>query len=194
MALSVTKLRREFEVRIWAKIIEQNPYVAVVQITGGRAWGRSNLKARILGEQLGSDDVGVRYAIPKSAREAATRTRFDSLGVLFRAGGSAVIYGQKIGPVVEVVKRARRTIDGGILIGGRFGENIVTARVWEMVLESDGEEAEWAKLFSVLSRRPPIVDVLERNSAGLVDALREGSRAQRLSNILNRMGEGEGVR
>lgn len=193
MALSITILRREFEVRTWSKIIEQNPYVAVVQITGGRAWGRSNMKARILGKHMGAEDVCARYAISRAAREGASRTKFNALSALFRSSGCAVIYGHKVQPVVEVVKRAREQLDGGILVGGRFGNDVVTARVWEMVLESDGEKAEWGKFYSVLARQPGVVDVLDRSSAGLVDAIREGGGANRLSRVLDRVGEREGT-
>lgn len=189
MALSVVKLRREYEVRLWSKIIEQNPYVAVVQVTGGRAWGRTNMKARLLGKHLNTEGVNTRYAVPRAAREGALRTRFNEMSTLFRSAGSAVIYGREVADVVAVVKEATKRLDGGVLLGGRFGNNVVTANVWRTVLESEGETAEWGKLVGVLARRPPVVDVLDRSAGGLLDALGKGGRARRLSNVLERMGE-----
>lgn len=189
MALSVTKLRREYEVRLWHKIIEENPYVAVVQITGGGSWGRRNMGARILGKHLRSGQVGTRYAVPKSAREGAMRSRFEQIAMLFRSGGSAVIYGRQIDPVMEVVKRAKETISGGLLVGGRFGERIVTAGVWERALNSKGEVDEWTQFLSVLAKPPPVVQILDQQSKGLVQIIQQGGRAQQLSNILQRMEE-----
>lgn len=187
MALSIVKLRREYEIRTWRKIIEENPYVAVVQSTGGKSWGRTNMKARILGKHLNSKVVGARYAIPRAAREAALQTRFDKLSSLFQTAGSAVVYGQKVDPVVEVVKNANDIIDGSLLLGGRFGDDIVTAKVWETVLDSKGESTEWANLVSVLDRTPPFITILDRSSSGLVEALKKSGRAHQLTGVLQRM-------
>lgn len=189
MALSVTKLRREYEIRLWRKIIDENPYVAVVQVTGGRSWGGRNLKARILDKYLSNGEVGTRYAVPRSAREGALRSRFGHLANLFRSCGSAVVYGHHADSVIETVKRAQKIIDGGLLVGGRFGEQVVTAPIWERALQSEGEVAEWTQLVTVLSQPPPLLDVIDRSSKGLVQVLQQGGRANQLTNILQRMGE-----
>lgn len=188
MALSVVKLRREYEVRIWRKIIEESPYIAVVQSTGGRSWGRTNMKAQILGGHLNNKSVGARYAIPKAAREGAMRTRFNQLSMLFRTSGSAVVYGHEVGPVVEVVKKARELINGSLLLGGRFGNDVVTARAWETILESDGEVAEWGRLIAVLDRPPQIIQMLDRSSQGLLGALTQGGRAHQLAHVIEQIG------
>lgn len=189
MALSVTKLRREYEVRLWRKIIEENPYVAVVQIAGGGAWGRKNMRARILGEHLKDGRVGTRYAVPRSAREGAMRSRFEQLALLFRSGGSAVVYGRQIDPVIAVVKRAQEKIDGGLLIGGRFGERVVSAGIWERALKSKGEVDEWTQFLSVLANPPAVIQVLDQQSKGLVQVLQQGGGAQQLTNVLQHMEE-----
>lgn len=189
MSLTITRLRREYEIRLWRKIIEDNPYVAVVETTGGRAWGRKNMRARILGEHLKDGLVGTRYAVPRSAREGAMRSRFKQLATLFRTGGSAVVYGKQIDPVVQVVKRAQDVIDGSLLVGGRFGGRVVTAPVWQRALDSEGEAAEWTQLLSVLAKPPGVIQILDQQSKGLVQVLRQGGRAQQLTGILQRMEE-----
>lgn len=191
MALNVRALKREFEIRTWSRIIGENPYVAVLQITGGRAWGRSNMTARILGEDKGLQSVGVRFASPKAAREGALRTRYVGLSELFRGVPSAVVYGNDVGDVVRVLKRARQSIDGGMLVGGRFGDTIITARVWEEVLGSEGERAEWERLARVLGSPPGFVRVLDASSKGLYQALESGGGAAKLVRVLDRVGETE---
>lgn len=189
MALNVSALRREFEIRTWSRIIGENPYVAVVQITGGRAWGRTNVKARVLGDDKDRPTVGARFAVPKAAREGAMRTRYVGLAELFRGGPSAVIYGNEVDDVVRVVKRAQSVIDGGVLIGGRFGDAIVTSRVWEDVLNSEGERAEWVKFVQVLGTPPGFVRVLDHSAKGLAQSLDSAGGAARLSRVLDRMGD-----
>lgn len=189
MALNVRALKREFEVRTWKRIIGDNPYVAVVQITGGRTWGRTNIKARILGDEKDSPTVGVRFAVPRAAREGALRTKYVGLSELFRGSPSAVVYGSEIDNVVKVLRRARNVIDGGILVGGRFGDAIITSRVWADVLASEGERAEWAKFVQVVGAPPGFVDVLDRNAKGLAQTLENAGGAQRLARVVERMGE-----
>ena len=192
MSVSVSALKREFEIRKWSHIIQKHPYVAVLQVTGGRAWGRTNMKARILGPKLNSEHVGARFAVPRSAREGALRTRFHGISELFRSAPSAVVYGDDVDDVVSVVKRAKDTIDGGILVGGRFGEAIVTARVWEKVLESEGEKAEWARFIGLLAARPPLVGVLENQHRRMVDVVSQAGGGQRLVRVLDRMHQTDG--
>lgn len=189
MSFNVRTLRKLHEVRNWSKIIEENPYVAVVQVTGGRAWGRTNMKSRILGKHYGSEHVGARYAVPKVAREGIKRTRFVGLSDLFRGSPSAVIYGSQVDPVVETIKRATDIIDGGILIGGRFGENIVTAKTWQKVLESDGELEEWKKFVTILSKPPPILQLLDQQSKGMIDVVQKAGGQQDLVHVLNKIQE-----
>lgn len=189
MALKISALRREFEIRTWSKIIGEHPYVAVVQATGGRAWGRTNVKARVLGEDKDRPTVGARFASPKAAREGAMRTRYVGLSELFRGGPSAVVYGSEVDDVVRVVKRAKKVIDGGVLVGGRFGNAIVTSRVWEEVLQSEGEHAEWVKFVQVLSTPPAFVRVLDHGARGLVQSLETAGGAARLARVLDRMDE-----
>ncbi|PXF42191.1 hypothetical protein BWQ96_08111 [Gracilariopsis chorda] len=186
MTLQVHALRREFEVRTWTNIINKNPYLAVVQITGGRAWGRTNMKHRILQQNSQSPHVNARFAIPRAAREGALRTQYKGLSELFRSGPCAVVYGDRIDDVVCVVKRATDQIDGGVLIGGKFGKGIITARTWETVLNSEGELAEWARFAAVLGRRPALIDALEGRGRGLLNVL-EAAGARRLTTVLDNM-------
>ncbi|KAI0565775.1 hypothetical protein FGB62_14g040 [Gracilaria domingensis] len=183
MSLSVHALRREFEIRTWSKIIKDNPYVAVVQMTGGRAWGRTNMKHRILKERRDSPHVNTRFAIPRAAREGSLRTPYVGLSELFRGGPCAVVYGDDIDDVVCVIKSATKQIDGGVLIGGKFGDGIVTARTWETVLSSEGERAEWAKLIAVLGAKPSLLNVLESPHRGLLNTLKS-SNGSKLVRVL----------
>lgn len=96
------------------------------------------------------------------------------------------MYGDDVECVVDVVKRAMDLIDGSVLLGGRFGDGIITARVWEEVLESEGETAEWCKFLAILGRRPEVVDVLSAGSRGLVDALGSGG-PRRLVNVVGKI-------
>lgn len=185
MSLKVAALRREFEIRKWSKIIQNNPYIAVLQITGGRAWGRTNLKARILTDHKESEHVNTRFAVPKSARDGALRTPFVGLSELFRSAPSAVVYGDDIDEVASVVRRARDVIDNAVLVGGRFGEAIITSRVWEDVLKSEGERAEWCRLLGVLGARPSIVGVMDRQHRSMLDVLSQAGGADRLVRVLS---------
>lgn len=189
MSLNVRALKREFEVRTWSRIITENPYVAVIQITGGRAWGRTNMKARVLGDEKGLSTVNARFAVPKAAREGALRSRYVGLSELFRGGPCAVVYGNNVDDVVKVVKRAQDVIDGGIVVGGRFGNAIVTSRVWDDVLKSEGERAEWAKFVHVIGAPPKFLNILDRNAKGLAQNLEKAGGAQRLARVLERMSD-----
>lgn len=177
MSISVSALRREYEIRKWVGVLQTFPYIAVIQITGGRCWGRTNMKSRILEK---STDVNTRFAVPKCAREAALRTRFTGLSELFRGAPSAVVWGDDVDKVVEVVKRAVGVIDGGVVVGGRFGERIATARVWQTVLDSGGEKEEWGKLVGVLGKTPGVVQVLQRQQRGVLDAVEGGGKLVRV--------------
>ncbi|CAN8072926.1 unnamed protein product [Agarophyton chilense] len=161
-------------VRTWSKIIKDNPYVAVIQMTGGRAWGRTNMKHRILQERRDSPHVNARFAVLSAAREGILRTPYVGLSELFRGSPCAVVYGDDIGDVVCVVKSATKQIAGGVLVGGKFGDGIVTARAWETVLSSEGERAEWVKLVGVLAAKPALLNVLDRQNLGLFNTLKSG--------------------
>lgn len=189
MPFNVSALKREFEIRKWSKIIGENPYVAVLQITGGRAWGRTNVKARVLGEDMNRSSVGARFASPKYAREGAKRTRYVGLSELFRGLPSAVVYGNDVDVVVRVLKRAKSIIDGGLLAGGKFGDAIVTSRIWEEVLKSDGERAEWVRFVQVLGTPPGFVRILDHGAKGLHQTLHNAGGAARLARVLDRMSE-----
>lgn len=189
MALNIRALKREFEIRTWRTIIEANAYVAVIQISGGRAWGRTNMKSRIIGPLRDEGEgVDARFAVGRLAREGAQRTRFKGLEALFRGGSSAVVFGNGINEVVEGVRRAKKEIDGGFVVGGRFGERIVTGGIWDEVLESDGERAEWARFLKVVGAgTPAVAALLSRGSPGLVDALELAGGAARLTNVVSRI-------
>lgn len=190
MALSVVRLKREYEIRVWQRIIENNPYVAVVQSTGGGAWGRTNMKARILADHRNNELVGARFAVPRAAREGSLRTsKYQRLSTLFKTAGSAVVYGKKVEPVVDAVKQATKLISGAYLVGGRFGEDIITAATWKTVLESEGEAAEWAKFITVLGQTPPFIPILDRSASGVLHSVQQAGRATNLINILEQMGE-----
>lgn len=192
MALSVVRLKREYEIRLWLKIIDENPYIAVIQATGGQSWGRTNMKSRILGKYHNQQPqkVHARYAVPKAAREGALRSkRYKKLSSLFKTASSAVVYGQEVGPVAETAKLATELIRGGILIGGRFGDDIVTASVWKTVLESDGELQEWRKFVHLLDRPPPVISLLQQSNRGLLDAVENGGNAKELAHVLQRISD-----
>lgn len=188
MSFSISALRREFHVRQWSTILRENPYIAVVQLTGGRAWGRTNMKARVLGEHVGRD-VGARFAVPKVVRAAAEQTKFKGIAELFRSAPSAVVYGTDVEAVAAVVANARKILDGAILVGGRFGDALVTPKTWEKVLESDGELAEWTRFVQVLAAPPAFLRVLDGNAAGLVQSVDAGAGAAKLVRVLDRHAE-----
>lgn len=216
MSFTVRALRREFEVRKWSKIIERHPYVAVLQMTDGPMWGRTNMKARLLGPDhdpsrppislslsppddsspsisthgVHSVPIDARFAVPRHAREGALRTSFVGLSPLFRSAGSAVVYGTELARVTAAVKRSREVLKHAELVGGRFGNNVVTARTWNEVLESEGELAEWTRLLSVLQMDAPgLVHTLELQGSQLVTAL-QGGGGQRVVRVLEARARG----
>lgn len=209
MALSVVKLRREYEIRLWTRIIEENRYIAVVQLAGGQSWGRSNMKSRILGEYYNHNNetdnetqqtsttnnnspivVNARYAVPRAAREGARRsTRYAPIANLFRTASCAVVYGTQVAPVAAVVKNATKVLKSSLLVGGRFGEDIVTAGRWAAALDSDGEAAEFARLIATLDApHPALLQTLDSGSRGLATAL-DGAGAKPLVGVLQQIDE-----
>lgn len=190
MPLTVNALKREFEIRTWQRILRDSPYVAVFHLTAGRAWGRTNMKARVLASDRPL--VGARFAAGKYAREGARRTRYVGMAELFRGMPSAVVYGGEVDDVVRVVKRAQVVIDGGVLVGGRFGEDVVGSRVWQSVLDSEGERAEWGKLVGLLATPPAVLRVLEGSGSGLCRSLENASGGKRLVRVLDQISNEQG--
>jgi hypothetical protein len=169
MGLTVTGLKRAYNVRQWRHIIGSNPYIAVLQLTGGRSWGRTNMKARVLGDLGGEPErVDAKYAVPWAARAGAEQTRFVGLAGLFRSAPCAVVYGPDVGAVLAVVERARGVLDGAILVGGRFGDAVVGSRSWDTALSLGGEEGVRLELVQVLGAPPQLIPVLESGSRDLV--------------------------
>lgn len=168
--------------RVWARIIGKNPYVAVIQLNGGCNWGRKNLKWRILGEEHGRVDA--RFATPRATREGAMRTRFVGMAELFRGAPCAVVYGSHIEDVNTVIKRAEEALPESVLVGGRFGDSLIHARQWREVIDSDGEIAQYAKLLATIKQAPQLVRTIEAPTRGLADVISRGGRHRALAGVL----------
>lgn len=185
MRLSIPALRKEYNVRKWAQIFGGHPYVAVVQLTGGTSWGRSNMKWRVLGDLSGNKCVGARYCTPRVGREGAMRTRYVGLAELLRGGTCAVVYGTQLNEVVDVLDRSLGMINGATLIGGRFGDQIVSAKVWHEVRKSDGELAQWQQFVHALDNAPSaLVKGIDTSSTQLLDTLDNAGGAKNLVTLL----------
>lgn len=186
MGFTVAGLKRAHVVRQWRNILSGNSYVAVVQLTGGRSWGRINMKARVLGDYANSGGVDAKYAVPWAARSAAEDTAFAGLANLFRSSPCAVIYGNDIGSVLAVLARARQQLDGGIVIGGRFGEDVITSRMWDTASDLRSEQAVREDLVRVLGTPPQLVNHLRGSSHGLVKSLQDAAGSTKLVRVLDR--------
>jgi hypothetical protein len=189
MGFSVTGLRKVYLTRQWRDIIKNHPYIAVLQLTGGRSWGRSNMKSRVLGDWFGTSDVVVaaKYAVPWAARAGAEQTRFVGLAALFRSAPSAVIYGGDIAAVLEVVARTKQEVEGSILLGGRFGDQIVPARIWDEVAAMGTEDEMRIKLIQLLSTPPAVLRMLDGHAVRLTQTLlNSGASARGLVSLLER--------
>lgn len=172
MGLTVRSLKRAYDVRKWRDVFQHHPYIAVVQLTGGRSWGRTNMRARVLGAQT---TVDARYAVPSAARLAASQTAFAGLSNLFHAAPSAVIFGHGADDVLDVVARATDILDGGLLVGGRFGESVVHGADWARAADLGGESAVRAGLVRALEGAAPrLVRVLDGGGEGLVRTIGAG--------------------
>jgi ribosomal protein L10 len=191
MAFSVTALKRIYLVRQWQNIIANHSYVAVLQLTGGRSWGRTNMRARVLGDRYGTPEVGAKYAVPWAARAGAEQTRFVGLATLFQSAPSAVIFGHEISAVLDVIARTRKEVEGSILLGGRFGDTIVSARVWDEVGAMESEDELRLKLIQLLSAPPGFLRILDGNAARLTRVLQgSGASARSLVRVLERHSHG----
>lgn len=189
MGLTVQGLKRAYTVRMWRDIFAASPYVAVLQLTGGRSWGRTNMRARVLGPRGASPAVDARYAVPWAARAAAEQTRFVGLAGLFRAAPCAVVYGHDPAAVLDTLERARGLLAGGVLLGGRFGGSVIPASAWEEAKELGGEDAVRAGLLRALAgQAPPLVRALDGGSAGLARVLEKGGGAARLVRAVDAVG------
>lgn len=185
MSISAARLKAEYKIRVWQRIIGEHPYVAVLQLTGGANWGRSNLKWRVLGEERGrAPRVDARFATPRATREGALRTRYVGIAELFRGAPCAVVYGTDVSDVCAVVRRAEKTLPDAVLVGGRFGDFLIHGKQWREVLDSDGEIAQFAQLVGTLRQGSPLVAAFEAPTRGLTAALRNGARHQALTGIL----------
>lgn len=194
--LSVSKLRSEYKVREWSRIISENDYVAVLQLTRGVNWGRSNVKHRLKGIGIGSEREGVdididtencvdvKFAVPRVAREGALRTRYVGMGELFRAAPSAVVYGNDIAGVCTTIERAD-TMGVATLIGGKFRDQLIHQRQWKTVLGTDEKTTLAQLLQAVSSGSPKLVKTMEAGNSGLVNVIDKGDRAKPLMRLLN---------
>ncbi len=171
--------------RQWVDIINNHPYVAVLQLTAGVNWGRSNWKWRVLGEHAQKAPlVDAKFAVPSAAREGASRTKFVGMTELFRSSPCAVVYGTDVGDVSSVVRRTQDEISDAVLIGGRFGEELVHARQWRQVLEAD-EREQLCVLLGVLQNATPLVRAIDAPSRGLAAALNAAGGATKLVTLLS---------
>lgn len=191
MGLTVPGLKRAYTVRMWRDIFANSPYVAVLQLTGGRSWGRTNMRARVLADGGPSAAADARYAVPWAARAAAQQTRFIGLAALFRAAPCAVVFGADAGAVLDTVERALALLDGGVLLGGRFGADVVAAGAWEEARALGGEDAVRAGLLRALAgQAPPLARVLDGSAVGLARAVDRGGGAARLLRAVDAVGGG----
>lgn len=194
MGLTVPGLKRAYNVRKWQNIFQNHPYIAVIQLTGGRSWGRINMRARVLGEHVkavGEDEavrpfVDARYAVPWSARTAASRTSFPGLQNLFRSAPSAVIYGADVGVVLDVVGRAQEILDGALLVGGRFGRDVVHGSAWRDAAALESEDKVRVGLLQVLDQAAPsLVQVLDSGNQQLVRTVDTAGGAAKLISVVD---------
>lgn len=201
MGLTVPGLKRAYNTRKWRNIFQNHPYVAIVQLTGGRSWGRINMRARVLGDHVHQPSppdpsrpfVDARYAVPSCARAAAAQTTVPGLENLFRSAPSAVIYGETVGVVLEVLARAREKLDGGLLVGGRFGNEVVHGSAWEEAAELQSEEKVRVGLLRVLEGAAPgLVQVLDAGKADIVRTIDAAGGAKKLINVVDAAGEKAG--
>lgn len=183
MALSVSKLRVEYNTRTWARIIERTPYIAVLQLTAGGNWGRSNLKHRLLAaaERSHRDSVDARFAVPRWARAGAERTRFAAMSALFRAAPCAVVYGDSAPAVAQVVRGADKVLRDAVLVGGRFGEALVHPAAWQRAVElavpQAGAVDTHVELLGVLDNAGSLLRTVDAagGARGLAGVLREAA-------------------
>lgn len=184
MKLSVPKLKNLYTVQRWRDIINDNRYIAVVQLSGGSSWGRANMRLRVLGDEYECGRVDARYAVPWAARSAAVQTRFTGLSELFRSSPSAVLFGNDVDAMLYVLKRARNILDCGVLVGGRFGEDIVTASCWEEAESLGGQDKVHAELITALRTSPGLLEVLNGSSRQFTNVFDAASGARRLVRVL----------
>lgn len=185
MSISVAALRTEYKIRTWQRIIGENPYIAVLQLTGGSRWGRTNMKWRILGAPNPiPDGVSARFATPAATREGALRTRFPGIAELFRSAPCAVVYGTQVEAVMDVVRRAEDLLNDAELVGGRFGDRLVHAQTWREALASEGEVAQFTQLVGALEQGAPLVRTLEAGGKGLAGALDQAAGRDALAGVL----------
>lgn len=183
--LSIGNLKSAYTVRLWRNIISNNPYVAIVQITGGKSWGRANMRSRVLGDLFKSGKVDARYAVPWAAREGAAQANFVGLSQLFRSSPSAVIFGSDLNAVLEVLERATNMLEGGVLVGGRFESEIITAQSWIEVRELGGQEAVRKGLIRALQTTPGFIRALDDSAKQLVRVGISAGGAQSLARVLD---------
>lgn len=184
--LSVAKLRGEYKVREWSRIISENDYVAVLQLTRGVNWGRSNIKHRLkpVPESGEEPTVDVKFAVPRVAREGALRTPYVGIGELFRSSPSAVVYGNDISQVCTTIEKAD---DMGIatLIGGKFHDQLIHQRQWKTVLGTD-EKSTFAQLLQTVAHSSPkLVKTIQAGNTGLVNVIDKGNSSTPLLRLLN---------
>lgn len=147
------------------------------------------MRARVLKEHIHSDAVNAKYAVPRHAREGATQTRFKGLAALFSSAPCAVVYGSDIASVLEVVDTSKEVLTGAIVIGGRFGDEIVPPRVWNEAAKYGSPENLQRDLVRVLASPPGFVGALESSTSRLVHSLERAGPSAALVRVLEQHGQ-----
>lgn len=173
MSLSVSKLRGEYIVRQWAGIIEKHDYIAVMQLTAGANWGRSNLKWRILSNA--PEGIGAKFAVPRAARAGAERTRYAAMGALFRGAPCAVVYGDNAPDVARVVRQADTLLRDAVLIGGRFGDELVFGNTWRRAVDMDADKPKLELLGTLAANSTGLLATTKASARGLNSVLQHAA-------------------
>lgn len=167
--LSIGTLQRAFKVHNLRKVFTDHNYVAVFQLMGGRAWGRSAMRHRIVGN---IDGVDARFAAPWAAREAVQELEpFQPLESVFSGGPCALLYGNEIESMVQVIKIAREKLDGAFLIAGRFADVIVTGKVWNDIVDGKDQRTLMAEFLGTLKSQDRVVGLLNASAKQLLGTI-----------------------
>ncbi|KAK1862174.1 hypothetical protein I4F81_004749 [Pyropia yezoensis] len=117
----------------------------------------------------------------------ATPASWALLGHLFAGGAVAVVHGTAGEAVTAVLRRSREHLRGGVLLGGMVGGRVVSAAVWDRLVDGPTELETRTALVALLARPPALPALLAAQSASLPSALSASTRS--LPGVLRRHGD-----
>ncbi|KAK4526399.1 hypothetical protein GAYE_SCF23G4313 [Galdieria yellowstonensis] len=177
--VDLRQLRRELIIREWTRIFKNFRYLGFVGFTKGVPWRRLFLRQRVT---EGLSEVEARFCKPWEGREVTEKLGWKDMRPLFLGFPSAVCFSNDAQQFTEAMKRACSLIPGGLLLGAKIDELLVTGPFFQKILDGPSPKELQLELVNTLKGDLSLVTVLGRPQQELVNVL--SNHQTSLTNIL----------